>query len=73
MVDLMTMVSVPYWLMVPSEFMVVVVEVLAGAVDCAEAMLAVNSITPKKVRLLRLRIAFFIWILSYFAVLDGSC
>ena len=56
----------------PSDVVVVGVEVVEGAAVCAEAMLAVNSITPKKVRLLRLRIAFFIWILSYFAILDGG-
>jgi len=54
--------------------MVVVVDVVAGTDVCAKALLAaVNSITPKKVRLIRLRILFFIWILSSYAVLDGGC
>ena len=64
----------------PGRFVVVevvagtaVVAVVAVVVVCAEAMLAANSITPKKVRLLRLRIVFFIWILSYYAVMDGGC
>ncbi len=79
-VDLTTMVSGLNTLTVPSEVVaVVVVVVVAGAgagavvvvevVDdeaaCAEAMLEVTSIIPKKVKLLRLRIAFFIFILSY--------
>ena len=68
-VELTTMVLGPYWLTVPSDVVVVVVEVLAqGAAVCARAMLAVNSITPKKVRPLRLRIVFFISILSCYAV-----
>ena len=53
----------------PSEVVVVVVEVVEGAVVCADAMLAVKSITPKKVRLLRLRMLFFIFMLFYYAVI----
>ena len=48
------------------------VEVVEEAAVCAMAMFAVNSIAPKKVRLLRLQIVFFIWKLSYNAVMDGS-
>ena len=44
-----------------------------GAGVCAEAMLAVNSMTPKKVKLVRLRLMVFIYILSYYAVIDGDC
>ena len=62
-VELTEMVSGLNWLTVPSEVVVVVVEV-EGAAVCAEAMLAVNSITPNEVRALRLWILFFIWVFS---------
>ncbi len=71
MVDLTTMVSGPNWLTVPSDVVavvvagaVVVVEVVDDVPVCAEAMLAVKSITPKEARSPRLRIAFFIYKLS---------
>jgi hypothetical protein len=50
--------------MVPADDVVVVVDVVESAGVCATAALAVNSIAPKMARLLRLRILFFIWMLS---------
>jgi hypothetical protein len=47
---------------------VVVLDVVDDVVVCADTMLVVKSVTPKRVRLLRWRIAFFIYILSYLAV-----